>query len=303
MSTRKKLNSNVIAGVLTLVIHLALIAAFSFDFGGMASSAKLSDADNEMFLQLEDLMNEDFDITAPGKDPASENEEIASENSNGDQISQQSNQETALIPEEKPVEQIPDTVPKPVEEPVVAQLEVEPITPAAIDSAMAAVFEETKKAMANTSGKKTTTMTNKEKIEFYKKNYRLIRNFQKVYPYALKTREIMQNLNEQLAEMNSESDKRKLIKETEQKLFGEYEGAIRTMSTSQGKLLLKLIARETNRTGYDIIKEYKGAFSATFWYGVGKIFGTDLKTQYDREQKEDSIIETVLEKYNKNELN
>lgn len=145
-------------------------------------------------------------------------------------------------------------------------------------------------------------MSQKERYEFYKKNYRLIRNFQKVYPYALKTREIIENLNAELATMSSEPDKKRLIKETEQMLFREYESAVRTMSTSQGKLLLKLIARETNKTGYEIIKEYKGAFSATFWYGVGKIFNTDLKAGYDREQKEDSLIEDVLDKYKKNEL-
>jgi hypothetical protein len=73
------------------------------------------------------------------------------------------------------------------------------------------------------------------------------------------------------------------------------------MSTSQGRLLLKLIARETNKTGYDIIKEYKGAFSATFWYGVGKIFGTDLKSEYHKEN-EDSLIENILDKYNRKDL-
>jgi len=73
------------------------------------------------------------------------------------------------------------------------------------------------------------------------------------------------------------------------------------MTTSQGKLLLKLIARETNKTGYDIIKDYKGGFTASFWYGVGKIFGTDLKTQFHKE-KEDSIIENILTKYKDKEL-
>jgi hypothetical protein len=76
--------------------------------------------------------------------------------------------------------------------------------------------------------------------------------------------------------------------------------AVRTMSVAQGKLLLKLIARETDKTGYEIIKNYRGAFSATFWYGVGKIFGTDLKTEFHKDQ--DSIIETIVEKYKNDEL-
>ena len=84
-------------------------------------------------------------------------------------------------------------------------------------------------------------------------------------------------------------------------LFKEYESAVRTMTTSQGRLLLKLIARETNKTGYDIIKDYKGGFSASFWYGVGKIFGTDLKSEFHKE-REDSTIENIIDKYKKNDL-
>ena len=52
---------------------------------------------------------------------------------------------------------------------------------------------------------------------------------------------------------------------------------------------------------FNIIKEYKGAFSASFWYGVGKIFGTDLKTEFNKAQ-EDSLIENIVDKYKNNEL-
>ena len=74
----------------------------------------------------------------------------------------------------------------------------------------------------------------------------------------------------------------------EDRLFAEYEGAVRKMTVSQGKLLLKLISRETNKSGFELIKQYKGGFSAGFWYSVGKMFGTDLKTEYHREL-EDSL--------------
>jgi len=92
-----------------------------------------------------------------------------------------------------------------------------------------------------------------------------------------------------------------LIKDEEKKLFQQYESAVRTMTTSQGRLLLKLIARETSKTGYEIIKDYRGALPATFWYSVGKIFGTDLKSEFHKEQ-EDSVIENILSKYNNNDL-
>jgi len=110
----------------------------------------------------------------------------------------------------------------------------------------------------------------------------------------------MMDLDVRLSQMKNESEKKEAIKETEKILFQQYETAVRSMSVTQGKLLLKLIARETDKTGYEIIKNYRGAFSATFWYGVGKIFGTDLKTEFHKNQ--DSIIETIVEKYKKEEL-
>jgi hypothetical protein len=166
---------------------------------------------------------------------------------------------------------------------------------------VAAQITQLQKTSSRSNANNERYQKEREKFKYYQQNYKNIRNFKKVYPYALKTREILQNLNAQLATMTNEADKKKLIKETEQTLFKEYEAAVRTMTTSQGRLLLKLIARETNKTGYEIIKEYKGGFSASFWYGVGKLFGTDLKSEFHKEQ-EDSTIETIIDKYQKNDL-
>jgi len=73
------------------------------------------------------------------------------------------------------------------------------------------------------------------------------------------------------------------------------------MSTSQGKLLLKLIARETNQSAYGLIKTYKGAIPATFWYGVGLIFHENLKAQYDS-IGEDAQLEKIVQKYKMGKL-
>ncbi len=299
MSSKKKINSNIIALIVTFVIHATLITALSVDFGAM-TSAKAGSEDEELLLQLEDLVSEDIEIAPPGKDPLSENTDQSSESVSENNGPLKSSSDLP-VPEEivKELLPIPDTLE--IKKEIAEQIKTDSIPKLVVDSTIAALIKQTNTVLKK-NNKRTNNMSQKERYEFYKKNYRLIRNFQKVYPYALKTREIIENLNAQLATMSSESDKRRLIKETEQMLFSEYESAVRTMSTSQGKLLLKLIARETNKTGYEIIKEYKGAFSATFWYGVGKIFNTDLKAGYDREQKEDSLIEDVLEKYKKNEL-
>lgn len=300
MSFKKKINSNIIAAIATLAIHTALIIALSVNFGSMSSSAQ-GDNDDELMLQLEDLLAEDFEITPAGNNSESNNENESiqgSENENGtvkQQVTDVSQEPEARIV----AQEIPDTLP--VIKKTIAKLEVDSVIPTGLDSAIVQIARQTHQSVKHNNGS-SVAMSHKERLEFYKKNYRLIRNFQKVYPYALNTRSIIENLNAKLAATNSESEKKKMIRETEQMLFREYESAVRTMSTSQGKLLLKLIARETNKSGYEIIKDYKGAFSATFWYGVGKIFNTDLKTQYDKEQQEDSLIEDVLNKYNQNDL-
>jgi hypothetical protein len=141
----------------------------------------------------------------------------------------------------------------------------------------------------------------RERYAYYQKNFKNVRNFKKVYPYAIIIREMVTTLNTKLSTMTNESEKRALIKESEKMLFKQYEAAVRNMTRSQGELLLKLISRETSKTGYELIKDYKGALPATFWYGIGKIFGTDLKTEFHKE-KEDSVIEDILDKYNKNDL-
>jgi len=132
--------------------------------------------------------------------------------------------------------------------------------------------------------------------QFIRTNYRTIRSIKKVYPYVQKTKEIVDQLNNQLAMITSSKEKRKLIKSTEKELFNQFEKDVRGMSYSQGKLLLKLISRETNQSGYELVKTYKGALPATFWYGVGLLFHENLKVEYDP-IGEDALLEKIVLKY------
>jgi len=135
-----------------------------------------------------------------------------------------------------------------------------------------------------------------EDWQFIRNNYRLIYSLKIVYPYANKTKEIVDKLNAQLAQMTDNGEKHRLIKETEKELYKEFERDVRSMSFSQGKLLLKLIARETNQSAYGLIKTYKGGLPATFWYGVGLLFHEDLKLKYDS-TGEDALLEKIVQKY------
>jgi len=140
-----------------------------------------------------------------------------------------------------------------------------------------------------------------EDRKFYSDNFRAIMAFKKVYPYVQKTKDIVTRMNIQLAKVKDNSERRKLIKQTEKELFAQFEKDVRSMSTSQGKLLLKLIARETNQTAYGLIKTYKGAIPATFWYGVGLFFHENLKMQYDS-LGEDAQLEKIVQKYKTGKL-
>ncbi len=122
---------------------------------------------------------------------------------------------------------------------------------------------------------------------------RLIYNLKKVYPYSLLVRERLKEVNEGLEKIPDEKDRKKYIKEVEKDVFGEYEDDVRDMTITQGKLLIKLIDRETKNTSYTLIRQYRGGFSAAFWQGIARIFGTNLKEEYDP-IGDDALIERIL---------
>ena len=128
----------------------------------------------------------------------------------------------------------------------------------------------------------------------YEKYDRMIYNLKKVYPYALIVRERLAQVNQELQKIPDDRDRKKYLKGVEKQVFSEYEGDIRDMTITQGRLLLKLIDRETYNTSYDLIREYRGSFSAAFWQSIARIFGTNLKEQYDP-AGQDAIMELIIQ--------
>jgi hypothetical protein len=122
---------------------------------------------------------------------------------------------------------------------------------------------------------------------------RTIYNVKRVYPYALMVREKLSQVNEDLNKISNEKDRRDYIKNFEKDVFRDYEGDMRGMTITQGRILIKLIDRETENTSYDLIKEYRGTFSALFWQGIARIFGSNLKSEYDP-IGEDALIERII---------
>ena len=115
----------------------------------------------------------------------------------------------------------------------------------------------------------------------------------KVYPIAKTAALKLKEYNSVYLSFKKESERKAYVKKIEKDLFAEYEHEIRTMTVSQGRILIKLIDRETGESSFEIIKEFKGGFSAFFWQSVARIFGHDLKSEYDP-TNEDRMIEYIV---------
>ncbi|KAF5062304.1 hypothetical protein DSECCO2_306150 [anaerobic digester metagenome] len=121
---------------------------------------------------------------------------------------------------------------------------------------------------------------------------RLVRNVKKVYPYA-KLAGIKLNEYEAMMAGLSEKEQRKLLKRAEDELKAEFGDELKALNFTQGKILLKLVDRETGNPTYHIVKELRGSFVAFFWQNLSRLFGYNLKEKYDPEGK-DRDIETIV---------
>ncbi len=135
----------------------------------------------------------------------------------------------------------------------------------------------------------------KQKGREWRKYYKLVYNFNKVYPYALVGREMMAEVDSTLARDElKRRDRQKYIKDVERELFRLFEKDIRKMTISQGMVLMRLVDRECGLSPYEIIQNYEGGFAADFWQLVAKLFSADLKRKYDPLGEDRQIEELVV---------
>jgi len=110
---------------------------------------------------------------------------------------------------------------------------------------------------------------------------RLKKHVMKVYPYAKEAGRIIDEINEITADITKKRKQKKYLKQLEKDLKKTFEGELRKLTISQGKILTKLVNRETGLTTHKLIKEYKSGITAFFWHTIGKRYGYDLKKAYD----------------------
>lgn len=143
-----------------------------------------------------------------------------------------------------------------------------------------------------------------ENVEFYGRlsreqmreqaKYNRLRNAVYVtYPYAVKAGAILNKMNDHLKNVTAKSERKAYIKSREKDLKREFEKPLTNLSVYQGKVLMKLINRETGNDCYEIIKEYKGSLTARLYQTVAFFFNSNLKQNYDA-VNEDKVIESLV---------
>ena len=122
---------------------------------------------------------------------------------------------------------------------------------------------------------------------------RLIYNLKKVYPIAKEANTTLKAMEAQMETLPSRREQQQYVKAMEKALKQKYTPVLKKMTFSQGKLLIKLIDRETEHTSYDLVKELRGGFRAFFWQSVARLFGANLKDTYDKDGEDQIVVELI----------
>jgi hypothetical protein len=120
------------------------------------------------------------------------------------------------------------------------------------------------------------------------------------YPYALRASVVINEVNSKLVNEKDEKKRKEIIKSREKDLKRDFADKVTNLSVYQGKVLMKLIKRETGNNCYELIKEYKGGFNAGLWQTVAYLFSSSLKQQYDpkgADQQTEQFVQEVRKLY------
>ncbi len=133
--------------------------------------------------------------------------------------------------------------------------------------------------------------SNRERRRFY----RMVRHVKKVYPYARLAGIEFQKVERRLDSASSHRERREIAREVEEKLEKRYKDDLKRLTFTQGRILIKLIDRETSHTSYALLQDMRGRLSASFWQSLGRLFGYNLREGYDPDNNDfDHQIETIV---------
>jgi len=121
----------------------------------------------------------------------------------------------------------------------------------------------------------------------------LVYNVQKVYPYAKLAGEKLQEFRNKMDSIPDEKKRKAYVKKAEEELEAQFGDEIRDLTFSQGKILIKLIYRQTGSSSFELVRELRGKFTAFIWQTLATLFGYNLKNGYDPEGEDRQIEEIV----------
>ena len=129
---------------------------------------------------------------------------------------------------------------------------------------------------------------------------RLVNNVRKVYPYAKLANDKLKECDTLLAYANSDSERRRMMKQAEKEITDQYTEELEHLTFTQGAILIRLIDRETGNTSYKLVQELRGKVRAFFYQGFARLWGYNLKTEFDPkndpEDEQIDVIATLLER-------
>ncbi|HPT13536.1 MAG TPA: DUF4294 domain-containing protein [Bacteroidales bacterium] len=122
---------------------------------------------------------------------------------------------------------------------------------------------------------------------------RLVYNVKKTWPYARLAGLKFEEYSKKIVAVDNERIRKTMMKQAENELQDQFGEELKALTFTQGKILLKLVDRQTGNCSYDIVKDFRGRFQAFFWQSFARIFGYNLKVKYDP-LHEDADIERIV---------
>jgi len=126
-----------------------------------------------------------------------------------------------------------------------------------------------------------------------RKYRKLVYNVKKVYPYAKIAGQKFREIDATIATLKTDRERREYINQVEAEIKGRYEEELTNLTITQGRILIKLIDRETGHTSYDLVRQLQGNFQAFLWQTLARLFGSNLKMTFD-EAGEDMLINDIV---------
>lgn len=141
---------------------------------------------------------------------------------------------------------------------------------------------------------------NKKEEEYF---WRTVRNVKRTLPYAKLIAETIVETYEYIETLPTEKERNSHLKRMEKEVFNQYKPVFKKFTKDQAKVLIKLVKRETDQSSYQILKAFLGPLRATFWQGFGRLFGVNLKGDFNPEKnKDDAIIDRIATQVEQGQL-